>query len=124
MQDEDWTTYLSIRAAWLSFVGGSTQGEIAARLGVSPAKVHRLIAHAQKEGLVRFQIEGRPIECLELEDELTRHFALTSCIIAPDLGGGDQTTAIRAVASVAGPFLSNLLSGPESVSSASAWAGR
>lgn len=113
MQDEDWTTYLSIRAAWLSFVGGSTQGEIAARLGVSPAKVHRLIAHAQKEGLVRFQIEGRPIECLELEDELTRHFALTSCIIAPDLGGGDQTTAIRAVASVAGPFLSNLLSGPE-----------
>ncbi|ADZ72114.1 sugar-binding transcriptional regulator [Polymorphum gilvum] len=113
VQDEDWTTYLSVRAAWLSFVGGCTQGEIASRLGVSPAKVHRLIAHAQKEGLVRFQIEGRPIECLKLEDEFARLFGLSTCIIAPDLGGGDQDTAIRGVAAAAGNFLSNVLSSPD-----------
>ncbi len=115
MQDEDWTTYLSIRAAWLSFVGGCTQGDIAARLGVSPAKVHRLIAHAQKEGLIRFQIDGRPIECLELEERFTKAFGLSTCIIAPDLGGSDPATAIRAVASVAGPYLASVLSAPEVV---------
>jgi DNA-binding transcriptional regulator LsrR (DeoR family) len=113
VQDEDWTTYLSIRAAWLSFVGGCTQGDIAARLGVSPAKVHRLIAHAQKEGLIRFQIDGRPIECLELEEFITHAFGLSTCIIAPDLGASDPATSIRAVASVAGPYLASVLSAPE-----------
>jgi len=112
-KDDDWTTYLAIRAAWLSFVGGCTQGDIAARLGVSPAKVHRLIAHAQKAGYVKFQVEGRPIECLQLEDMITKQFGLSSCIIAPDLGSGDQETAIRSVASAAGQVLSRLVSSAE-----------
>ncbi len=107
---DDWTTYMAIRAAWLSFVGGRTQGEIATQLGMSPAKVHRLIAHAQKAGLVKFQIDGRPLECLELENELTDHFNLTNCLIAPDLGGDDDS-ALRAVAASAGQFLSGLLGG-------------
>ncbi|MCV0424456.1 MAG: sugar-binding transcriptional regulator [Roseibium sp.] len=101
---------MAIRAAWLSFVGGRTQGEIASQLGVSPAKVHRLIAHAQKAGYVKFQVDGRPMECLELEKELTHHFKLKNCIIAPDLGGDDDS-ALRAVAVSASQFLTGLLSG-------------
>jgi len=108
-RDDDWTKYLAIRAAWLSFVGGRTQGEIADQLGVSPAKVHRLIAHAQKTGMVKFRIEGRPLECLELEDTLTRNFELGSCIVAPDLGAADQETSIRAIAGVAAEVLTNFL---------------
>lgn len=111
-RDNDWTTYLAIRAAWLSFVGGRTQGEIAAQLGMSPAKVHRLIAHAQKAGFVKFQIEGRPVECLELEDSLAREFNLNSCIVAPDLGGNDQESAIRAVATSAAHVLAGILATP------------
>ncbi|GGB57631.1 DNA-binding transcriptional regulator [Roseibium aquae] len=110
VRDDDWTTYLAIRAAWLSFVGGRTQGEIAEQLGVSPAKVHRLIALAQKSGFVKFHIEGRPVECLELEDSLTRRFGLQSCIVAPELGGGDGEAALRSVGACAGQFLSDLLS--------------
>jgi len=109
-RDDDWTTYLAIRAAWLSFVGGRTQGEIAAQLGMSPAKVHRLIALAQKSGLVKFHIEGRPVECLEFEDSLTRQFALNSCVVAPDLGTAKDGTDLRSVAVSAGQYLSNLLS--------------
>ncbi len=101
---------MAIRAAWLSFVGGATQGEIALRLGVSPAKVHRLIAHAQKSGLVRFRVEGRPTECLELENSLAETFSLNTCLIAPDLGTGSEEAAIHAVSEVAGPYLSDLLS--------------
>ncbi len=108
-RDDDWTTYLSIRAAWLSFVGGRTQGEIAAQLGISPAKVHRLIAHAQKAGFVKFQVEGRPLECLELEDWFCGEFNLNSCVIAPDLGGGDQESAIRAVSSAGAQVIAGLL---------------
>ncbi|MTI05112.1 sugar-binding transcriptional regulator [Roseibium denhamense] len=102
---------MAIRAAWLSFVGGRTQGEIASQLGVSPAKVHRLIAHAQKSGYVKFQVDGRPMECLELEKGLTAGFALKNCIIAPDLGGRDDDSALRAVAVSAAQFLTGLLSG-------------
>ncbi|MEM9633175.1 MAG: sugar-binding domain-containing protein [Pseudomonadota bacterium] len=110
-RDDDWTSYMAIRAAWLSFVGGRTQGEIAAQLGVSPAKVHRLIAHAQKAGYVKFQVDGRPKECLELEEELAHNFKLKNCIIAPDLGGGDDESALRAVAVSASQFLTGLLTG-------------
>ncbi|PVB60269.1 transcriptional regulator [Labrenzia sp. 011] len=101
---------MAIRAAWLSFVGGRTQGEIAAQLGVSPAKVHRLIAHAQKAGYVKFQVDGRPMECLKLEAELSDRFQLTNCIIAPDLGGDDDS-AVRAVAASGAQFLAALLGG-------------
>jgi len=111
-RDDDWTTYLAIRAAWLSFVGGRTQGEIAAQLGMSPAKVHRLIALAQKSGLVKFHIEGRPVECLEFEDSLTRQFALNSCVVAPDLGPSDGSVDVKSVAVSAGQYLSSLLSAP------------
>ncbi len=108
---EDWTTYLAIRAAWMSFVGGCTQGDIAARLGVSPAKVHRLIAHAQRNGYVRFQIEGRPLECLELEENLARTFGLNNCIVAPDISQGTagEEAAIRSVGAAAGNLLAGML---------------
>lgn len=109
-RNDDWTDYLAIRAAWLSFVGGRTQGEIAEQLGMSPAKIHRLIAHAQKAGFVKFQIEGRPVECLELEEQIAREFNLNSCIIAPDLGGGDMDSAIRAVSVSAAHVLSGIVS--------------
>lgn len=110
VQDDDWASYMAIRAAWLSFVGGRTQGEIAAQLGVSPAKVHRLIAHAQKAGHVKFQIDGRPLECLQLEQELTTQFKLSNCIVAPEIGS-DEDSALRAVSVSAAQFLLGLLNG-------------
>lgn len=113
VRDDDWNNYLAVRAAWLSFVGGRTQGDIAARLGVSPAKVHRLIAHAQRSGFVKIRIEGRPIECLEMEDALCSRFGLQSCTVAPELGASDAETTIRAVASAAGNVLAGLFASPD-----------
>jgi DNA-binding transcriptional regulator LsrR (DeoR family) len=76
---------LATRAAWLSFIGGFTQDEIASRLSMSRVKVNRLIAHAHREGLVRVFIEGTPHECVTLEDRLCRMFGLTGCFVAPTL---------------------------------------
>ena len=58
---------LATRAAWLSYVGGYTQEEIAQRLGVSRVKVNRLIALAQRSGRVRVFVEGTAAECVALE---------------------------------------------------------
>ncbi|MDD7910053.1 MULTISPECIES: sugar-binding transcriptional regulator [Pseudovibrio] len=110
MAAEDWTTSLAIRAAWLSFIGRRTQGEIAEILGVSAAKVHRLIAQAQREGLIKFFVEMRPIDCIELESKLCELLGLKNCFIAPDLSYQGNRDAFGATASFAGQFLHGLLS--------------
>lgn len=99
---------LATRAAWLSFIGGHTQGEIAKRLRVSPAKAHRLIALAQKRGLVKVFIEGAPAECIALEDALTKIFGLDNCVVAPELGH-DAAGEFAAVAAAGARFLHHLL---------------
>ncbi len=108
---------LAARAAWLSYIGGLTQGEIAARLRVSPGKAHRLIAQAHDNGLVKFFIEGAPDECLELEAELAAHFGLNNCVVAPSLTDDAEQNPqadFKSVGAAAAHFLHTLIekSGP------------
>ena len=56
---------LCVRAAWLHFAGGLTQGDVAKRLGIPSLKAHRLIAKAKEDGLVRFSIDGDISECVQ-----------------------------------------------------------
>ena len=111
MHDNDaWSRQLEVRAAWMSFSGGLTQNQIAARLGVSQAKVHRLIATALKSGMVQIEIAERPRQCLELEDNLRARFGLKSCTVVPTEGAPlDTTAAIAAIAMTSAQFLANLL---------------
>ena len=74
---------LATRAAWLSYIGGYTQGEVAKRLQVSSAKAHRLIALAQQHNLVKVFIEGEPAKCVALEEAIIQEFGLSSCVVAP-----------------------------------------
>ena len=89
---------LATRAAWLSFIGGLTQDEIASRLSMSRVKVNRLIAQAHREGLVRVFIEGTPQECVTLEDRLSRMFGLTGCYVAPTLDDDSAALPIETLA--------------------------
>lgn len=82
---EDPEHSLAIRAAWLHYVGGLRQAEVAKRLGVPSVKAHRLIARAVAEGAVKVSIEGEIIECIELETALSARFGLETCEVAPDL---------------------------------------
>ncbi|EPC01841.1 hypothetical protein L861_19515 [Litchfieldella anticariensis FP35 = DSM 16096] len=74
---------LALRAAWLSYVGGYTQAEIADRLMVSRMKVHRLIAMAHDMGAVKVFIQGSPEDLLKLEDELKQRMNLDVCSVVP-----------------------------------------
>jgi DNA-binding transcriptional regulator LsrR (DeoR family) len=76
---------LCVRAAWLHYGAGMTQSEVAKRLGVPSLKAHRLIAKANKEGLVRISIEGDIVECVRLEDKMRAQFGLKFCEVCPDL---------------------------------------
>ncbi len=88
---------LASRAAWLSYIGGYTQEDIAGRLGVSRVKVNRLIALAHRKGLVRVFVEGTAADCVALEDQIAEAFGLDFCSVAPDLGEVDlPLTALSA----------------------------
>lgn len=76
---------LALRAAWLHYVGGLRQAEVAKRLDVPSVKAHRLIQKAVSEGAVKVSIEGDIVECIELEAALCRRYGLQTCEVAPSL---------------------------------------
>ena len=49
---------LCVRAAWLHYGMGLTQAEVAKRLGITNVKAHRLIARANRLGIVHVTIDG------------------------------------------------------------------
>jgi DNA-binding transcriptional regulator LsrR (DeoR family) len=96
------------RAAWLSYVGGLRQEDIAERLGVSRIKVNRLIAQAHREGLIRVFVDGRPDECVVLEDRLRGCYGLAFCTVAPTLDDS-EVLPLRTLAAAGARFLMHAL---------------
>ncbi|SMH40336.1 DNA-binding transcriptional regulator LsrR, DeoR family [Maritimibacter sp. HL-12] len=84
---------LAARAAWMSYVGGQTQDQIALELGISRQRVQRLVARAAAEGLVRVRIDHPIAECLELERALKVRFGLESARVAPSIGADGDPLA-------------------------------
>lgn len=95
------------RAAWLSYVGGLTQAEIAERLGVSRVKVTRLIGEAVAAGMVRVFVDGSDADCVALEREIAAHWGLDFCTVAPTVD--DETLPLRTLAAAGGYFLYRVL---------------
>lgn len=77
---------LATRAAWLHYIGGLKQSEVADRLGVSSIKAHRLIAKAARDGIIKFTIDGGIAECAILEESIVSAFKLEYCEVIPTLG--------------------------------------
>lgn len=105
---------LALRAAWLHYVGGLTQAEVAKRLGLPSVKTHRMIAKVVAEGAVKVSIDGDIVECLELENRLRERFGLGFCQVAPDLA--EQGLPVRALGMAGADFLrSQLLANPQTI---------
>jgi DNA-binding transcriptional regulator LsrR (DeoR family) len=102
---------LASRAAWLSYVGGYTQEDIAGRLNVSRVKVNRLIALAHRQGLIRVFVEGTAAECVALEDRIARTYGLRFCTVAPDLGEADLP--LLSLAAAGARYLLGVLEQPD-----------
>lgn len=102
---------LAIRAAWLHYVGGLRQAEVAKRLGVPSVKAHRLIQRAVADGAVKVIIEGDIIECIALEQALAARYGLETCEVAPDLQ--EQGLPLRALGVAGATRLRRWLEGGE-----------
>jgi len=103
---------LGLRAAWLHYVGGLTQAEVAKRLGLQSVKTHRLIARVVEDGAVKVIIDGDIIACVELESRLLARYGLNFCRVAPDVA--EEGLPVRALGMAGADYLRTLLmSNPE-----------
>ena len=57
MADDD--EQLRVRVAWLYFMEGLTQADIAAKLGITRLRANRLLGEARESGLVSIQVKAR-----------------------------------------------------------------
>jgi DNA-binding transcriptional regulator LsrR (DeoR family) len=81
MMPEDPQT--QVRAAWLYYMEGLTQAEIADRLKMTRLRVNRLLVEARGSGLVNITINSRLDNCVRLERALVEAFGLKEAIVVP-----------------------------------------
>ncbi|MEQ5839654.1 DNA-binding transcriptional regulator [Paraburkholderia acidicola] len=74
---------LATRAAWLYYVAGNTQNEIAEKLQVSRPVAQRLVAFAVEKNLIRVRVDHQIADCLTLADQLSKRYGLAMCEIVP-----------------------------------------
>lgn len=101
LQDE------AARAGWLYYVGGMTQDQIAAELGISRQRAQRLVSRAMTEGLIQVRLIHRIGACMDLERALKDRFGLARARVVPGLGAvADPAVGIAsAAAAELGRFL-------------------
>ncbi|WP_457659462.1 sugar-binding transcriptional regulator [Sinorhizobium medicae] len=121
---------LMVRAAWFYYVGGLNQEMTAARLGLTRARVNKMLAEARESGLVSISIDHRRVGVLPLEDRLRTRFGLDFCISTPAFGFHDTSKqdsevrkqiAFRAVGVAAANHLKTLLSENDSLTVGTGW---
>ena len=86
------------RAAWLYFIGGRTQDEVAAQLDLSRQATQRLIARAVSEKLIKFRLDHAIASCVELGATLADRFQLDFCEVAPSDSSAPESVAGIALA--------------------------
>ena len=98
---------LRIRAAWIYYIEGETQSNVAAILGVNRITVTRLLSEARRRGEVSIQIKGEMASLTELQRDLEKCFGLERAIVAPLSDAKTDPTA--AIAAAAGAHISALM---------------
>lgn len=77
--DED----LKTRVAWLYYVEGMTQDEVAQKVGLTRARVLRILANSRADGTVQIRVTTKLTRCIELERQMEDQFGLERAIVVP-----------------------------------------
>jgi DNA-binding transcriptional regulator LsrR (DeoR family) len=98
---------LATRAAWLYFIGNSTQAQIAKKLGLTRQRVNRLLSYAREQGLVQINVTGKLANCVALEHEMARVYGVKEAVVVPSPADASQLRTV--IAAAAGHYLSEQL---------------
>lgn len=98
---------LAARAAWLYYIAGNTQDEIAKKLNVSRQAAQRFVSLAVTEKLIRFRLDHPLAESMMLAEALRERFDLAYCAVEPVDPTADSP--IASIAAGAAEYLSTFL---------------
>jgi DNA-binding transcriptional regulator LsrR (DeoR family) len=99
---------LAARAAWLYYIAGNTQDEIAKKLNVSRQSAQRLVSLAVSEKLIRFRLDHPLAESMMLAEALRERYDLAYCAVEPTDPTADNPRA--SIAAGAAEYLATFLS--------------
>jgi deoxyribonucleoside regulator len=102
-----------MRIAWMYYVEGLTQNEIADKLGIGRVTVVRNINEALRQREVKIWIEGEVAECLELEGQLKKVFGFREAVVVPEPSNPANTT--KAIGVAAGMYITDNLTDDMSI---------
>ncbi len=96
-----------MRIAWMYYVEGLTQNEIADKLGIGRVTVVRNINEALKQREVKIWISGHVAECLDLEAQLKEKFKLIDAVVVPE--PANITNTAKVIGNAAGMYITDQL---------------
>ena len=96
-----------MRIAWMYYVEGLTQSEIADNLGIGRVTVVRNINEAIKQREVRIWITGQMAECLDLEKQLKAEFNLIDAMVVPE--PSNPAATYKSIGAAAGMYVTDKL---------------
>jgi DNA-binding transcriptional regulator LsrR (DeoR family) len=88
------------RIAWLYYVAGKTQQQIAATLHISRQTAQRLLGVAVERNLVNVRLSHRISSCAALEEALREHYKLQLCEVVPF--DDDDTESLQSKVAITG----------------------
>lgn len=95
------------RIAWLYYVEGLTQSEVADRVGLSRVRVNRELAICRESGIVQIRINAKLAPCVALERELVKRLGLKDAVVVPTPGDSSLLPAV--IGAAAGQYVSDRL---------------
>jgi len=103
---------LAARAAWLYYIAGNTQQEIARKLKISRPAAQRLVAVALEQGIVKVQVHHKVTWCLEIATILRKRYNLVVCEVVPS-NEDSPDQVLRKIAVAAAQIMESYLSEPQ-----------
>jgi DNA-binding transcriptional regulator LsrR (DeoR family) len=96
-----------LRVAWLYYMENLTQAEIGERLGLTRARVNRMLSEARHSGIVSIRLNSAFASCTELEHQLRRQCELSDAVVIPSPENPELVSSLIGMA--AGAYLTKFL---------------
>jgi DNA-binding transcriptional regulator LsrR (DeoR family) len=102
------TEDIKARVAWLYYMEGMTQDQIAQEVGLHRTRVLRMLSASRQDGTVQIRVTARLSRCVELERQIESTLGIERAIVIPDPREAQQVSQI--IGAVLGAYVADNLS--------------